>query len=672
MFHERPTTRISSIDRPRTPGRLWPRRALRTVVAMTMAGATLGGETTPAAADDSSIVITDVAEHGLPLSPIEKKRLSDLEQADEVTLDAIRAAVLPAEIPDIADEGEPLSDEEIQRLLDLSDQVVLPEIITGEDGTFGDLTPLVDQRKAYYKDELGFKPIGDKSLRPTYQTIVDVVSADPNFQKTAGARARMVNILALLDLPPTDYDKVKSLTVPRTVDTGQDASNKAVKAAIDKYVKDTREGYRSDIFTDLGTSKVTDAYTAEQIEFFLSAMACAEVETITDTQWLLMAGLDPDDPTVVTPPEAKPSKPPAPKKPEQKKSPNSVEKMRYALNKLEKQGGDIGRQATIALYLSNRDPRLSIEHLAGIIGNCHVESKGCKSDTRQKNGNAIGIFQWDSRRASLEAYAKSKGKPWHDFNTQLAFTWYEMTGSERKNYERFVKEGGPNADKTAPGRVAKSTDKFMKYFERPHKDPAVNHIDRRIKAARKFYDAYQEFTHPERLEADASATRARMVEIARSQLGVTEDPLYCDRGGGSILHKDCGPVNRYTGKGVVYYWCAAFATWVMKEANAPYTGDPKKWRITGVKAFDAMGVAAGRAHEVGSGYTPQPGDAITFNRSHVALVEGYDPKTRTITYIGGNQTTGYSGRNGVAVTRATVKYAPGHDIMHIIEPRIPK
>lgn len=89
-------------------------------------------------------------------------------------------------------------------------------------------------------------------------------------------------------------------------------------------------------------------------------------------------------------------------------------------------------------------------------------------------------------------------------------------------------------------------------------------------------------------------------------------------------------------------WCANFVSWTMHQAGAPMTNPHTgAWRIPGVRSLQTAYQQAGRWHPAGSGYHPQPGDAILYDTrsrlgEHVNIFLGNDPQGRAIT-VGGNE-----------------------------------
>ncbi len=132
----------------------------------------------------------------------------------------------------------------------------------------------------------------------------------------------------------------------------------------------------------------------------------------------------------------------------------------------------------------------------------------------------------------------------------------------------------------------------------------------------------------------AAPLRARIVDVARSQLGVSEKPM------GSNCTK-YGPCEA---------WCADFATWVWRQAGYPQVG-----RIPAVRNL----VVWGQQHKTwkpGHTNNPQPGDFVIFSNMHVGLVEKVSGGR--ITIIAGNTGGGNVARRGPAPTSAGTSMGP--------------
>ena len=133
--------------------------------------------------------------------------------------------------------------------------------------------------------------------------------------------------------------------------------------------------------------------------------------------------------------------------------------------------------------------------------------------------------------------------------------------------------------------------------------------------------------------SSVSPLRARIVAIARSQLGYRTDPptTYCNRFSAywDAGADDCGNDNRDE------QWCADFAAWVWMQAGAEveYKFAPG-YLNSDSASFYVWGVDHGTWHPAGSGYTPQPGDVAVYGLNlssvtadHVAIVTSATSRT---------------------------------------------
>ncbi|MEU7861441.1 CHAP domain-containing protein, partial [Nonomuraea sp. NPDC049141] len=121
-------------------------------------------------------------------------------------------------------------------------------------------------------------------------------------------------------------------------------------------------------------------------------------------------------------------------------------------------------------------------------------------------------------------------------------------------------------------------------------------------------------------------------------------------------------------------WCADFSKYVWQKAGVTYADlaeDPDMpWRLSGwASSFKDYGEKYGTWHSRGSGYTPQPGDAITFDWGndgsigHVGIVTSATSSTvYTIEGNSGNvtQTNSYS-RDNVEIEGYTVPVGAASD-----------
>lgn len=112
---------------------------------------------------------------------------------------------------------------------------------------------------------------------------------------------------------------------------------------------------------------------------------------------------------------------------------------------------------------------------AGIIGNLDVES-GFSDDVisfkrRGDNGSAYGLAQWrGDRKDNLLKFAGNRA---NTIEGQLDFLVHELTTNKAYKYETI------NSAKS-PSEAAKL---FMDIYERPNKNPKINHIAKRMKVA---------------------------------------------------------------------------------------------------------------------------------------------------------------------------------------------
>jgi len=161
-----------------------------------------------------------------------------------------------------------------------------------------------------------------------------------------------------------------------------------------------------------------------------------------------------------------------------------------------------------------------------------------------------------------------------------------------------------------------------------------------------------------------SPLRARIVQIAESQIGYHTDPpdTYCnvfsaywDAG-----TDDCGNAN------LDEEWCADFAAWVWKKAGAVVDYELAPGYLNSQSAsFYVWGVDHHTWHPASSGYVPQPGDVAvyglnlsTYTAVHVAVVTaaGSSGDGAPDVVNGDGDRTGYS----VVETGVDQEYADVH------------
>jgi murein DD-endopeptidase MepM/ murein hydrolase activator NlpD len=128
----------------------------------------------------------------------------------------------------------------------------------------------------------------------------------------------------------------------------------------------------------------------------------------------------------------------------------------------------------------------------------------------------------------------------------------------------------------------------------------------------------------------AGPLRERIVQIAQSQLGVSERPA------GS----NCTPY------GPCAAWCAMFTTWVWDRAGIPAVRIPSNYLVSQLRRW-----AQQRGLWEPAASRPQPGDMVVFSDQHVALVEQVFSSDQLVT-INANGGDGRVSRRGPATARS--------------------
>jgi hypothetical protein len=118
--------------------------------------------------------------------------------------------------------------------------------------------------------------------------------------------------------------------------------------------------------------------------------------------------------------------------------------------------------------------------------------------------------------------------------------------------------------------------------------------------------------------APGESTGARIVAIAESQIGQTEQPP------GS---NESPAIAQYRGAtaGAIpgAPWCAYFASWAARQAGAPLGAQGEG--LGAVSEIWSWAQSTGRAIPNGPGVVPQPGDLIVFGDEHVGIVKDVLP-----------------------------------------------
>jgi hypothetical protein len=115
-----------------------------------------------------------------------------------------------------------------------------------------------------------------------------------------------------------------------------------------------------------------------------------------------------------------------------------------------------------------------------------------------------------------------------------------------------------------------------------------------------------------------TSTGARIVAIAESQIGQTEQPPGSNESP-AIAQYRTATAGAIPGAP----WCAYFASWAARQAGAPIGANGEG--LGAVSEIWSWAQSAGRAIPNGPGVTPQPGDLIVFGDEHVGIVKDVLP-----------------------------------------------
>jgi CHAP domain len=120
---------------------------------------------------------------------------------------------------------------------------------------------------------------------------------------------------------------------------------------------------------------------------------------------------------------------------------------------------------------------------------------------------------------------------------------------------------------------------------------------------------------PVSLGAPGESAGARIVAIAESQLGQTEQPPGSNESPAIAQY-------RTATEGAIpgAPWCAYFASWVARQAGEPLGAQGQG--VGDVSDIWSWAQSTGRAIPNGPGVLPKPGDLIVFGGEHVGIVRG--------------------------------------------------
>ncbi len=129
------------------------------------------------------------------------------------------------------------------------------------------------------------------------------------------------------------------------------------------------------------------------------------------------------------------------------------------------------------------------------------------------------------------------------------------------------------------------------------------------------------------LDTPGESAGARIVAIAESQLGQTEQPPGSNESPAIAQY-------RAATEGAIpgAPWCAYFASWAARQAGEPLGAQGQG--IGDVSDIWSWAQSAGRAIPNGPGVVPKPGDLIVFGGEHVGIVRGILPNGQIATIEG--------------------------------------
>ncbi len=129
------------------------------------------------------------------------------------------------------------------------------------------------------------------------------------------------------------------------------------------------------------------------------------------------------------------------------------------------------------------------------------------------------------------------------------------------------------------------------------------------------------------VDTEGSSPGARIVAIAESQLGQTEQPPGSNESP-AIAEYRTATAGAVPGAP----WCAYFASWVARQAGEPI-GEAGQG-AGAVSEVWSWAESSGRAIPNGPGVVPQPGDLIVFGDEHVGIVRDVLPNGQIQTIEG--------------------------------------
>ena len=174
----------------------------------------------------------------------------------------------------------------------------------------------------------------------------------------------------------------------------------------------------------------------------------------------------------------------------------------YAPSAFNTSSGIYGNSVEEKVWFALKDAGYSEEATAGAMGNIYAESGFDPTlveygQTEERGG--IGLCQWTFGRCqALKEYANEQGKGWQDEQAQIEYLLIELEDSGYFNDPSLYSEKFPNGKSswTDADSVEKATKAFCATFERPSASAFESSIQKRIDAAKGYYEQFHGKTKP--------------------------------------------------------------------------------------------------------------------------------------------------------------------------------
>ena len=174
----------------------------------------------------------------------------------------------------------------------------------------------------------------------------------------------------------------------------------------------------------------------------------------------------------------------------------------YAPSAFNTASGIYGNSPEEKVWFALRDAGYSEEATAGAMGNIYGESGFDPTlveygQTEERGG--IGLCQWTFGRCQyLRDYANEQGKGWQDVQVQIEYLLMELDDNGYFNDPGLYSESFPNGKNswTEADSVEKATKAFCATFERPSASAFESSIQKRIDAAKGYYEEFKGKTKP--------------------------------------------------------------------------------------------------------------------------------------------------------------------------------